>query len=273
MCLCGKNINRLLHLAFSLTLISLSSLHAQNKTMQPRDEADRNNAFVHKAMLIPFELRLYRSDLDHKINAETKMTYLQIRDKFRDGMNSQLYKAFKTAKFGVLDLMDDTVKFRKEIGSIYQHLAYDYQKVPDQEHYSPPKKDKEKKKIQRGQLTIETKDDQRFMNARLRDPELVPSLYGRYKTDVFVFVNQLDLLSGMVPGQSDYGQSSPNRKIVVHYTVYSNDAKEINSGIAEEEFSPELNDPNKIIGKHFSKVAALIVERVNKGLGLKVTQK
>jgi hypothetical protein len=53
---------------------------------------------------------------------------------------------------------------------------------------------------------------------------------------------------------------------MVHYTVYTYDAKEINSGIAEQQFPMDLNNPTKIIEKYFSKIAETINNRVVKAL-------
>jgi hypothetical protein len=176
-----------------------------------------------------------------------------------------LYKAFKNNKYGVVDLMEDTTKYKKDIVGIYSHLNYEYVKVPDQEHYKPPVKDKGEKQIEKGQIKIETNTDARFMNAKIDNAKLVPMLYGKYKTDVFVFVNQLDI-KGAMSATEFSGGGGEYRKIVVHYTVYTYDAKEINSGIAEQEFPADLNDPNKIISKYFSKVAETIDQRIVKAL-------
>lgn len=240
---------------------------SQNTTIN-KNKVEREVATTHKVMLIPFEPRLYLSEIDHNINSETKLTAKEIKFKFRDGLNDQLYKAFKTSKFGVVDLMEDTSKYKKEIESIYQHLTYDYQKVPDQNNYQPPKKEKEQKKIEKGQLNVESNTDARFMNAKMDNAKVVPLLYGKYKTDVFVFINQLEIRAMGSKGPAELGDGNGNRRIVVHYTVYTYDAKEINSGIAEEEFAADLNNPKKIIDKHFAKIAALIVQRTNKGLSL-----
>ncbi len=247
-----------------LTLLVFAGqlLHAQNTTIN-KDQAKKEGA--HKVMLIPFEPKLYNSEIDYQINKETKLTGKEIKYKFRDGINEQLYKAFSKNKYSVVDLMEDTVKYKKEINSIYQHLTYEYVKVPDQEHYKAPKKEKEDKAIQKGQLNIETKTDARFMNAKLTNAQLVPLLYGKYKTDLFVFINQLDIKASMSTTELS-GGGNEYRKIIVHYTVYTYDAKEINSGIAEQEFPADLNNPTKIIDKYFSKVAETINFRVIKAL-------
>jgi ribosomal protein L14E/L6E/L27E len=243
----------------------------QNTTVGgSNNKTEREAAAAHKVMLIPFESRLYMSEIDQSINAETKLTAKEIKYKFRDGLNEQLFKAFKTNKFNVVDLMEDTAKYRKDLNGIYQYLTYEFQKIPNQENYQPPKKEKEKKAIEKGQLNVESNSDARFMNAKITDAKVVPILYGKYKTDLFVFINQLDIKASGRKGPAELGEGNGNRKITVHYTVYTFDAKEINSGVAEEEFAVDLNNPKKIIEKHFSKIASTIVQRVNKGLAAPV---
>lgn len=242
------------------------TFQAQNTTLNQKKKSEREVAAKHKAMIIPFEPKLYMGEVDRYINAETKLSAREIRHKFRDGLNEQVYKAFKVAKYNVLDLMEDSVKYKKDLNGIYQYLSYEYLKVPDQTNYKAPKKEKSEKKIEKGQVIVETNSDKRFMEARITNPNVVPTLYHKYKTDVFVFINQLDILASGSKDPTELGPGNPNRKIVVHYTVYTFDGKEINSGTVEEEFDPALNNPKKIIDKHFSKVATTLVERVNKGL-------
>ena len=248
--------------------IAVNQLAAQTTTKNKNETNPRVPGIQHKVMLIPFEPKLYMSEIDRAVNAETGQTAKQIKHKFRDGINEQLYKAFKTAKYEIVDLMDDTVKYRKDLEGIYQYLSYSYQKVPNQENYKAPVTEKEEKKIEKGQLNVETNSDARFMNAKLANPKLLPALYAKHKTDVFVFINQLDIKAAGSP--SAFSETSPNRKIIVHYTVFTSNAKEINSGIAELEFEPELNAPKKIVDKYFSKIANVILLRVNKGLGIGV---
>lgn len=250
-----------------MTVLALAGqfANAQNTTIN-KDQAKKEGA--HKVMLIPFEPKLYNSEIDYQINKETKLSGKEIKYKFRDGINEQLYKAFSKNKYSVVDLMEDTVKYKKETNSIYSHLSYEYMKVPDQENYKAPKKDKEEKAIQKGQLNIETKTDARFMNAKINNAQLVPLLYAKYKTDVFVFINELDIKASMATTELS-GAGNEYRKIIVHYTVYTYDAKEINSGIAEQEFPMDVNNPTKIIDKYFSKVAETISFRVLKALSAK----
>lgn len=254
------------HIFFFLVFLAIAGvISAQNTTIGTKG---KETVTAHKVMLIPFEPKLYNSEIDYMINKETKLSGKEIKYKFRDGMNEQLYKAFKNSKYGVVDLMEDTVKYRKDTEAIYSHLNYEYMKVPDQEHYKPPVKEKNEKQIDKGQVKVETNSDARFMNAKVDNAKLVPTLYGKFKTDVFVFINQLDIKAAMASTEFS-GGGGEYRKIIVHYTVYTYDAKEINSGIAEQEFPTNLNDPSKIITKYMSKVAETISTRVVKALGTK----
>lgn len=241
-------------------------LLAQNTTISRKSNEDRELSAAHKAMIIPFEPKLYMSEIDQAINRETKLSAKEIKFKFRNGLNEEIYKAFKTSKYNVLDLMEDTAKYRKEIENIYQYLSYDYQKVPNQENYKAPEKEKTEKKINKGQLVVETNSDARFMNAKITNAKLVPTLYNNYKTDLFVFINELELKAAGSGNYDAYSVENAKRQIIVHYTIFTYDGKEINSGIASEEFDSELNNPKKIIEKHFAAIAATIVARLDKQL-------
>jgi hypothetical protein len=250
-------------LVIILTVFIFNTPFAQNKTIAEKP-VEREVASKHKVMIVPFEPRLYMSEVDHHFNTETKLSFKQIRERFRDGLNEQFYRSFKNAQYNVVDLLDDTVKYKKDLESIYQHIAYAYMKVPDQENYKPPVKEKEEKKVNKGQLTVETDGEQRFMNARIRDTDLLPKLHIKYKTDVFIILNQIDIKSMnqqdiLIPG-------SAKRRITVHYTVLTYTGKEINSGIAEEEFNADVNQPAKVLSKYISRIANAVVKRVNKAL-------
>src|SRR3954465_8982184 len=126
---------RIKEVVYSLLIIfSATRFCAQNPTLNKpaKDNLDAHTA--HKVLIIPFEPRLYMGEIDRQINAETKLSAKEIRYKFRDGLNEQIYKAFRTANFGALDLMEDTVKYKKDLVDIYQYLSYDYLKVPDQKN-------------------------------------------------------------------------------------------------------------------------------------------
>ena len=218
-----------------------------------------------KVMIIPFEPKMYMSQIDHRINAETKQTQKQIRENFRKGVNEELARALKK-NFEVLDLMKDTAKYNKDIFSIYKGLTYSYDKVPDQTHYKAPvgEKDKKNQTIKNGQLIVETDPNARFMNAKVKSAALIPALYAKYKTNLYVFINQIDIGSNAVIS-NETGTVS-ERVLVLHYTVYTIDAKEINSGVCSLKFPGDVNTPSKIISTYIGKMAVEINRRISLAL-------
>lgn len=213
----------------------------------------------HKVMVIPFEPKMYMSQIDHRINAETHLTQRQIREQFRKGLNEEMTRAFKR-DFEVVDLYRDTSKYKKEILLVYKNLSYSYDKVPDQSNYKAPEKEKEKNQnIRNGQLVVETDPNARFMNAKITSATLVPSLYAKFKTDLYVFINELEITSAGIMNET--GMVS-ERLCTVHYTVYTVNARELNSGICSLKFPSDVNAPSKISTSYFSKIASEIERRV-----------
>ena len=262
---------RALSIAAFFLLPALMGLHAQDQTRA--DKGNEKKTAKHKVLLVPFEPRLYFGEIDYALNAETKLSSKQLKHLFRDGLNEQFTKALKSQGYAVTDLMEDTVKYKKDLANIYYNLSYKYLKVPDQAHYQVPREEKPQKAIEKGQLNVESNSDKRFMDARLSSPAVFTKLNGKYRCDLFLFINQLDLLAG---GSNEpfqpYKAIEPNRKIKVHYTLFNLSGEEINSGLLEEEFSPELNAPKKIVDKHFSKIARELVTRLTKSLGEPATK-
>src|ERR1700748_1912993 len=96
-----KNGHMKIRTAFSVPgfLFLSCLLHSQNPTLNPKKTTEREAPASHKIMLIPFAPKLYMGEIDRSINAETKLSAREIKYKFRDGLNEQLYKAFKAAHY------------------------------------------------------------------------------------------------------------------------------------------------------------------------------
>lgn len=215
----------------------------------------------HKIMIIPFEPRLYMSQVDQIINRETKLSQKEIRNTFRRGISDLLFVQFKK-KYEVINLLQDTVKYGKLLGIIYERIGYSFDKVPEAGIYKAPVSEKESKNknVTKGQLTVESDPTLRFMNVKIKDGGLVPGLFGKYKTDVYVFISQLDLLSNAV-AQNDI-QNIVERRIAIHYSVYTVDAKEIQSGLCSIKFPDNCNQPGRILSEYIKKICVEISGRI-----------
>lgn len=240
---------------FSQTTISNGS--KPNLSNEPVKEGTK-----HKVLIVPFEPRMYMSQIDHKINAETKWDQKKIKQAIRFGLDEELYKCIKK-KQEVISFLDDTSKYKKDLFKTYSSIQYKYDKIPDQKKYVAPKSEKDKTYVQKGQLIADTDSDGKFMNIKVTDNNLLGSFNAKYKTDVFLFVNQIDITTSEIPGALT---NATQRTITVHYTIFTAAGKEINSGISSVNFPSTVNHPDKIASSYFSKIAEEIAMRMEKSL-------
>ncbi len=252
-------MKQIISIALLSLVFSISISQTQPSTRKNNPSVNRES---YKILIVPFENRMYMSEIDHHINKETQLNQKQIRHKFRDALNEQLYHSLKKRKFNPIDLMSDTVKYSKDLKYIYGNITYEYMKIPDQNNYNPPQKEKKEKGIQQGQIIAETDNENKFMNTKVLNPALIPYLFQKYKAQYYIFINELDIKSS-TNNPNDYN-INPKRKIIVHYTIFSVDAKEINSGIVDTEADIKINSPAKISKNYFSIIAETISDRMIK---------
>ncbi len=251
----------ILCVAFSLCVMFSFAQTTISNSSEPNLSGSAYNAnSKHKVLIVPFEPRMYMSQIDHKINAETKWNQKKIKESFRFGLDDELYKSIKK-KMEVISFLDDTSKYKNDLIKTYEKLSYSFDKIPDQTKYQAPKKEKEKTGIQKGQLVAETDANGKFMNAKIKDKTLFSSLNSKYKTDLFLFINQLDITTEI---PSNGLSNDPIRTLTVHYTIFTTDGKEINSGISKTTFPADVNNPSKISGAYLSKISDEIVMRMEK---------
>ena len=60
----------------------IATYYCQNTTINQKEKTERDVSTKHKVMLIPFEPRLYLSEIDYFINADTKLSAKEIKYKF-----------------------------------------------------------------------------------------------------------------------------------------------------------------------------------------------
>jgi hypothetical protein len=106
-------------------------------------------------------------------------------------------------------------------------------------------------------------NDSRFMNAKIQDKNMLATLNKKFKTDIFVFINELDLKGA--PLTNDFN-ADKNRTAIIHYTVFNLLGKEINSGIVSVKFPKSANTPAKITSSYLAKALEEISARVDKAV-------
>ena len=229
--------------------------HAQEET---RISQNITPVKVGKIMLIPFEPKLYMSDIDRKINQKTNWNFEQIRENFRHQLEAQLkLKLQSTAR--VVSFYSDSVKTAKDLLTIYKSTTLSYELITTPN--APATLPAEQNGIKNGQLSVEVNTDKKFMNIKLSDPNLLSNLNKKYKTDYFVFINQLDIKNDM--DSYDISTDTYQREVTVHYSIFDKTGKNILAGIGTSRFSSKDNEPKKIVESNFSPIAINIAAKFN----------
>ena len=211
----------------------------------------------HKILLIPFELKMYLSEIDKKVGESNKMNFNQVRNTFRKGLDKKLGVSL-ASHYSTYSMLSDSAASDKDLSLIHQSISYSYTPVPGQEK----KEEKKKLKTEKGHLNIESGSEKRFMSTVINNPKLLSYLDKKYHVDVFLFINELDIKND--PDSYDAVTDTYQREIAVHYTAFDNTGKQLCSNIASIRFSSLENDPKKIINAYFSVLARTIqVQLVN----------
>ncbi|HEY0029722.1 MAG TPA: hypothetical protein VGC65_03100 [Bacteroidia bacterium] len=239
-------------LLFSFTLLCASSF-AQEGT---RTTETPGKEVSGKICIVPFEPKLYMSEIDQKINQQTKWDWETIRENFRHQLDAQL-KLKLQSTMPVLSFYADSAKMSKDLEYTYKstNLSYDLVSNP-----TDAKKVNEKQSgITNGQITVEQNNDKKFMNTKLTNAEALTYLNKKYAVEYFIFINELDIKNDM--NSYDLATDTYQREVTVHYSIIDKAGKTINAGVATSKFSSKENNPKKIVAQCFNPIAAYIAAK------------
>jgi len=251
---------------FSIVIISAQDNTAGN-TEKP---VIREKASV---LVIPFESKMYTSDIDRDLAQNHQMNFQEIKAKFRAALDREVFIALKKDYNPYSFYSISPEESRKELGYIYNSIGYKYEVVPEEvvvkkENVGTKLRDKFKKKkkedeyieagIQGGQLVSQVDNREKYMKTIIVNEKLLPSLSSKFNASQYIFINQLDIKKGadMRYAASDEGYK---REVKVHYTIFDNLGNEVDSGAIKTRFSSRQNDIDKIIKIQFPLIAERIV--------------
>jgi len=250
----------------------------------------------HKALIIPFESKMYMSGIDKDLALKTGMTFQQIRQNMRFGLTNMMLTEMHDKMASVSLMHLDTGDVEKELQYIYSSIGYHYSVVPEDqlipvEPVGPDEdavaKDKVKFKLNKfannvkdkvnsigdereteevkrssgmvnGELVTTYDKEERYMETSIHNPNLLKQLNAKFGADIFIFINQLDIEKGANPSQKGLATNDYKRKIKVHYTVFDLNGKTLSTGASISYFPSTTNDMNVIIKSHFAGIAESI---------------
>jgi hypothetical protein len=211
-----------------------------------------------KIMLVPFEPQMYMGDIGEKIYIESKWNYKQLSEYFRHQLDNQLKLKLQSIESPIVSFYIDSAKTSKDLEYIYKStsIAFDLVDKPT----APTAETKRQEGLKNGQLAVEASSDKKFTTTKFSNKELIPFLTKKYKSEYFVFINELDIKT--VLESYDMTSDTYLREVTVHYTIVDSTSKLINAGAATYRFSSKLNDPKRIVSQTFSPIASFIAAKL-----------
>ncbi|RMG81128.1 MAG: hypothetical protein D6707_05285 [Bacteroidetes bacterium] len=232
----------------------------------------------HKHVLvIPFEPKLYHSEIDKKLAQNLGLSYEDINLNMRMGMGNMTVASVLN-KYPAINLLNPSnPEMMKDLHYVYQSVGYEFVEIPEEEKAEKPVHEKifnkvkstinpepeEKNGIYEGQINKTISYKRKFMRTKVFNPAVIPTLADKYGVKYFVFLNELDIREA-APG-TDYRQmedESYKRQIKLHYSILDAQGNEVYSNAAYEYFSSKNNNIEKIVTHHFSKLANIIASHI-----------
>ena len=257
---------------FFLVLLSIST-HIFSQETTKGDVPNNTNSNKGSVLIIPFEPKLYISDIDNQIAVKNEMNFQDIKAKFRAALDQNIFITLKPYFTPLSFYTLNEEEARTELSYIYNSIGYKYEVLEvEVEEETQGKKfaNKFKKKenndeyveasVQNGQVISQVDNREKYMKTVLSNDQLLTSLNKKYQAEYYIFINELDIKRG---GDSQYTNSSKtqDRTIKVHYTIFNN-KEEVSSGAIITAFDENENDINKIIKSQFGIIAEKIVSKI-----------
>ena len=250
----------------------LTNAWAQDSVLEPA--ADEDSAVFKKVMVIPFNPNLYLADCNHDLIKYNKKHGDEILKTIRYGLDYNVHARVITKYETKQVLRDTSVDVQKDLQSIYNAISYKY------EQPSPLVDEKEKKRRSNffkqlsDKLKADEKDMARFaskyktydqprkyMNVKIYNNEIFSYLYEKYDTDLFLFINQFELITNY-ERCIDRANGVFEREVMVHFSIFDKTGKQLYGDVVTVVFPSNTNDLDTIIRSNFPLVADYLADKL-----------
>ena len=257
-----------------VAIASFLAINAQNTTAGENTSLGMSNKS--SVLVVPFESKMYISDIDKSLAQENELNFQDIKAKFRAALDREIFIALKQY-FNPLSFYSiEPQESRKELAYIYNSIGYKYEVVPEEVVVKKEgvgkklagkfkKKKKEDKYIkagvQGGEVVSQVDNREKYMKTTLPNPKLLPSLNRKYQATHYIFINELDIKRA-ANTMYQAAEDQYKRELKVHYTIFDAQGNEVSSGAIKSRFSSGQNDMDKIIKGQFPLIAERIVSNL-----------
>jgi len=211
-----------------------------------------------KVMIIPYNPNMYFSDADEEIAKASNKTPEEVRRMFRHGIAYDLSVRI-LPRYPIKNMLYDTSQMaQKDLYLIYKNISYHKAKSPSY------KKDDEKK--QNGDIT--SGENPVVQSASLKEyiavdapKQMLQYLHEKYGTDLFVFINQFDLITNY-KYCTDRTINNFTRDVIVHFSIYDKDGNYLYGDAVKVTFNKNTNHIDEIILHNFPVIGDRIAQHI-----------
>ncbi len=258
------------HLPFLILLVLL-----QSQLVWSQEQVDAGP----KVMIIPFDPYLYFSDADEQLAKYNKKSIKEVRTLFRYGLNINV-NAKILAMYETRPLLTDTAKGASEdLYNIYKSISY----FKDNSMLSPDMKKEMETKAKKkpikifgpteeeegaeahttSKLKLPEEKTNEYMNVKIHNIAMLTYLKKKYGTELFVFINQFDLVTNY-EHCLDRSTNTFERDIKVHFSIFDYTGKQLAGDVAIAHFSSNTNDITEIMKNNFPVVSEYLTGNLPK---------
>lgn len=248
----------------------MCTAYAQDNTFGFGQESYDNDRG--QILLVPWESKMYISDINREISNRTELSIDEIKRLFREGF-CQIFAQEASENWDVIDLVTSGEEGHlSDLEHIHRSISYNYVPVPPTEEPTKaqslllklkPKNPEEQTsggKIKEGEIYTYYDESERFMNTQINNPELMSYLVDKYEFDYVIFINELDIRV-LRDHNNERGQTW-DRQVKVHYSVFDQEGNAMCSSAAYGMYTGNMKDIYEIIRKNFPNPSKVICKEL-----------
>jgi len=265
--------------------LAMGAVQAQEAVEADTSGASEDSFRYKSVMIIPFDEAMYFSDSDQELARHNHKEPVEVMAMFRFGLSGMMNARIVT-NYETRQILTDTAEGAAlDLTNIYKSIGYHYDRpqpaiLQDNRPREEPAKASMRDQLfgkeqangnrenveQAGQEADKYPMDEQplerqYLNVKVHRPEMFQYLKNKYGTDLFVFLNQFELITDY-DFCLDRATNNYERIIKVHYSIFDETGKQLAGNVAIVRFGSNSNDIIHIIRKNFPLTADYVAENL-----------
>ena len=211
-----------------------------------------------KVMVIPYNPNMYFSDADDAIAKASNKTPEEIRRMFRHGIAYDVSVRI-LPRYPIKNMLYDTSEIaQRDLYLIYKNISYRKMKSPS---YKKDDEQEAPKDITSGETPVVQSASLKEYIGVEAPKGMLQYLHERYGTDLFVFINQFNLVTNY-KYCTDRSINNFTRDVIVHFSIYDKDGNYLYGDAVRVTFNKRTNHIDEIMMHNFPVIADYIAQHV-----------